>query len=85
MATLAAARQCHNMDTRRQLAELKADRDLFVRFLRDCETRQAEQQKAGLVGAFRNGVLDYMDHLRGVIAELDQQIAALEADGSKKS
>jgi hypothetical protein len=30
-------------------------------------------------------VLDYMDHLRGVIAELDQQIAVLEADGSKKS
>jgi hypothetical protein len=81
MVAFVAARQVYTMDKRRQLAELKADRDLFVRFLIDCEDRQAEQQKAGVQGAFRNGVLEYMEHLRGVIAELDQQIARLEAGG----
>ncbi|HWD68298.1 MAG TPA: hypothetical protein VG227_10095 [Caulobacteraceae bacterium] len=69
------------MDKRRQLAELKADRELFARFLMDCEERQAEQLKAGVEDAFRNGVIEYMDHLRGVIAELDEQIAHLEAGG----
>lgn len=72
------------MDTSRQLAELKADRDLFSRFLRDCEDRQILQQQIGMEGSFRNGVLEYMEHLRGVIAELDEQIAALEASLSKK-
>lgn len=67
------------MDTRRQLAELKADRDLFARFLRDCEDRQSLQQQIGMEGSFRNGVLEYMEHLRGVIVDLDRQIAALEA------
>lgn len=81
MAALVAVRQNPTMDRRRQLAELKADRDLFTRFLKDCDERQAEQQKAGVEGAFRNGVLEYMDHLRGVIAELDEQIAHLEAGG----
>lgn len=83
MATFAAARQSFQMDTRRRLAELKADRDLFARFLRDCEDRQAEQQKSGVEGAFRNGVLDYMEHLRVVVAELDEQIAKLEAGRPK--
>jgi hypothetical protein len=78
MAPFVAARQNVWMDKRRQLAELKADRDLFARFLRDCEDRQAEQQKSGVQGAFRDGVLEYMDHLRGVMVELDEQIARLE-------
>ena len=81
MVAFVAARQNFKMDKRRHLAELKADRDLFARFLTDCEERQAEQQKAGVEGAFRNGVLEYMDHLRGVIAELDEQIARLESGG----
>jgi hypothetical protein len=81
MAAFVAARQNFKMDKRRQLAELKADRELFARFLMDCEERQAEQLKAGVEDAFRNGVIEYMDHLRGVIAELDEQIAHLEAGG----
>ena len=81
MAPFVAARQNVRMDRRRQLAELKADRDLFAHFLKDCEGRQAEQQKSGVQGAFRDGVLEYMDHLRGVMAELNEQIARLEGGG----
>jgi hypothetical protein len=77
MGDFAAARQNRTMDSRR-LAELRADRDLFARFLADWEEQQA---RASQEDAVREGVLEYMDHLKRTIADLDAQIAALEAEG----
>ena len=62
----------------RRLAELRADRDLFARFLADWEEQQA---RGGHDDAVREGVIEYIDHLKAAVADLDEQIARLEAEG----
>ncbi len=77
MADLDATRQIWPMSLSR-LAELRADRDLFVRFLADWEEQQARDSSEDAV---REGVIEYIDHLKAAIADLDAQIAQLEAEG----
>lgn len=71
------------MNERLQLAELRANRDLYVRYLADWEARQAAPAAVG--GGLPDIVLRSLDRLQGVVADLERAIAQLEAGKSTQS
>ena len=81
MARRAPQAQPAPMNCRRQLAVLRAERELYVRFLTDCEARQSAPKWAASGAGLRDSVLRSIGRLRDVLADLERTIHQLESGG----